>query len=66
MAALLACAAGLALPGLAQATPTVKFKAEPLPIPGYPHTGFILGAGTALLGRIPRSRAPNTAASRRR
>jgi hypothetical protein len=32
----------------ALATPVVTFKAEPVPIPGFPHTGFILGAGTAL------------------
>jgi hypothetical protein len=32
----------------ALATPIVSFKAEPVPIPGFPHTGFILGAGTAL------------------
>ncbi len=38
----------LALPGVASAVPTVKFKAEAVPIPGYPHTGDILGAGTAL------------------
>jgi hypothetical protein len=41
-------AVGLALAPLAAATPTVTFKAKPVPIPGYPHTGFILGAGTAL------------------
>jgi hypothetical protein len=39
----------LSLPGVAGAAPTVNFKAEPLPIRGFPHTGFILGAGTALL-----------------
>ncbi|HXB15772.1 MAG TPA: hypothetical protein VNV44_08510 [Solirubrobacteraceae bacterium] len=33
----------------AGAAPIVHFKAEPVPIPGYPHTGFILGAGTALI-----------------
>jgi hypothetical protein len=38
----------LALPGIASATPTVTFKAEAVPIPGFPHTGNILGAGTAL------------------
>lgn len=37
-----------ALPVAAGATPVVTFKAKPVPIPGYPHTGFILGAGTAL------------------
>jgi hypothetical protein len=38
----------LALPGVASATPTLKFKAEAVPIPGFPHTGNILGAGTDL------------------
>lgn len=38
----------LALPGVASAAPTVKFKAFAVPIPGFPHTGNILGAGTAL------------------
>ncbi len=38
----------LALPGVASATPTVKFKAEAVPIPGYKGTGNILGAGAAL------------------
>jgi hypothetical protein len=38
----------LALPGIASATPTVKFKAEAVPISGYPGTGNILGAGAAL------------------
>jgi len=38
----------LALPGVASAAPTVKFKAEAVPIPGFPHTGDILGAGAAL------------------
>src|SRR5664280_279015 len=36
----------LALPGLALATPTVSFKLQAVPIPGFPHTGNILGAGT--------------------
>jgi hypothetical protein len=39
----------LALPVASQAAPTVRFKARPVPIPGFPHTGFILGAGTALV-----------------
>ncbi len=38
----------LALPGAAAALPTVKFKARAVPIPGFPGTGNILGAGTAL------------------
>jgi hypothetical protein len=45
----LALGAFAALPGAADAAPTVTFKAEPVPIPGFPHTGFILGAGTALV-----------------
>ena len=65
LAVLAACIAALALAGSAAATPTVTFKAEPLPIAGYPHTGFILGAGTALLADT-RSPEPNTAASPRR
>ena len=48
-AALALCAALLAPVPVAAAAPVVKFKAQPLPIPGYPHTGFIRGAGTALL-----------------
>jgi len=40
--------ASLALAGFASAAPTVKFKAEAVPIPGFPHTGDILGAGTDL------------------
>jgi hypothetical protein len=38
----------LALPGLASAAPTVTFKAEAVPISGFPGTGNILGAGAAL------------------
>jgi len=38
----------LALPGIASAAPTVTFKAESVPIPGFPHTGNYLGAGAAL------------------
>lgn len=44
--AALALAAALAASAVAK--PVVTFKARPVPIPGYPHTGFILGAGTAL------------------
>jgi len=40
--------ASLALAGVASATPTVKFKAEAVPIPGYPGTGNIRGAGADL------------------
>jgi len=38
----------LALPGAASALPTVKFKANSVPIKGFPHTGNILGAGAAI------------------
>src|SRR4051812_38126439 len=38
----------LALPAVASATPVVKFKAVAVPIPGFPHTGNILGAGAAV------------------
>ncbi len=38
----------LGLPSVASALPTVKFKSTAVPIPGFPHTGDILGAGTAL------------------
>lgn len=38
----------LALPGVASAIPTVTFKAEAVPIPGYSGTGNILGAGAAV------------------
>lgn len=36
----------LALTGVASATPTVTFKMKAVPIPGFPHTGNILGAGS--------------------
>src|ERR1700689_1741108 len=36
----------LALPGVASATPTVTFKMKAVPVPGFPHTGNILGAGS--------------------
>jgi hypothetical protein len=38
----------LAIPASALAVPTVTFKAVAIPIPGFPHTGNILGAGAAL------------------
>jgi hypothetical protein len=44
-----ALGAALALmTGTALATPTVNLKAEAVPIPGFPHTGNIYGAGAAL------------------
>ncbi len=38
----------LALSGTASAAPTVTFKATAVPIPGFPHTGNIYGAGAAV------------------
>jgi hypothetical protein len=38
----------LAIPASALAVPTVTFKAVAIPIPGFPHTGNIFGAGAAL------------------
>ncbi len=38
----------LALPGVAAALPTVKFEAEAVPIPHFPGTGNIYGAGAAV------------------
>ena len=38
----------LALASVASAAPTVTFKAKAVPIPGFPHTGNILGAGAAI------------------
>jgi hypothetical protein len=38
----------LALPGVASAAPEVSFKAEAVPITGFPGTGNILGAGAAV------------------
>ncbi len=46
--AALAAGALLGLSAGASAAPTVHFKAEPIPISGFPGTGYILGAGTAL------------------
>jgi hypothetical protein len=39
--------AALALPGIASAAPTVSIKVKVVPIPGFPGTGYILGAGAA-------------------
>ncbi len=38
----------LACPASALAVPTVSFKAQAVPIPGFKHTGNILGAGAAV------------------
>ena len=46
--ALLLLAVALASPAAAPAAPTVHLRAEPVPIPGFPHTGYILGHGAAL------------------
>jgi hypothetical protein len=43
----------LGLAGTASATPTVtSFKIEALPIPGFPGTGDILGAGAVIKGEV--------------
>jgi hypothetical protein len=38
----------LGLSATASAAPTITLKAKAIPIPGFPHTGNILGAGAAL------------------
>ncbi len=49
LAALGLIAIVLALPSFASATPVVTFKAKPVPIPGFPHTGnYKGGVGTAV------------------
>jgi hypothetical protein len=45
-------AALLALAAPASATPTVKIKASAIPIPGFPHTGNIYGAGAAVKSEV--------------
>jgi hypothetical protein len=40
----------LGLTSTASAAPTFMFKAEAVPIPGFPHTGDILGAGAMIEG----------------
>jgi hypothetical protein len=52
MYALMLILVALIAPGLASAAPTVKVKAEAVPIPGFPHTGDILGAGAAAHGEV--------------
>jgi hypothetical protein len=44
--------AALAFAGTAAATPTVTLKGEAVPIPGFPHTGNILGAGADVEGEL--------------
>ncbi|MHB8492551.1 MAG: hypothetical protein ACYDA6_10130 [Solirubrobacteraceae bacterium] len=46
--ALTLSALALVIPAAAGAVPTVKFSAKILPIPHFPHTGNILGAGASL------------------
>jgi hypothetical protein len=46
--AVLPLAVMLVLPAVAPAAPTVHLRAEPVPIPHFPHTGYILGHGAAL------------------
>jgi hypothetical protein len=48
IAALLSVLAALVIPAAASAVPVVKIKGEAVPIPGFPHTGNILGAGAAV------------------
>jgi hypothetical protein len=43
----LAVIAVLSLAGVASAVPVVTLKAKSVPIAGFPHTGYILGAGSA-------------------
>jgi hypothetical protein len=45
----IALATLVALPGVAAATPELLAKGEAVPIPGYPETGNIYGAGAAVL-----------------
>lgn len=46
--AVLACMAVLVPAAAAGAAPVVHFRAIPLPIPGFPHTGYLRGAGAEL------------------
>jgi hypothetical protein len=41
-----------ALPGAAGAAPIVHVRGEAVPIPGFPHTGNILGAGAAVQAEL--------------
>jgi hypothetical protein len=44
--------AALVLPAAVSATPVVKIKGKAVPIPGFPHTGNILGAGAAVQAEL--------------
>jgi hypothetical protein len=46
---LLAC---LVLTGTASASPTVSFELTPIPVPGFPGTGDILGAGAEVEAKV--------------
>jgi hypothetical protein len=48
IAVLLCVLAALVIPAAASAVPVVKIKGEAVPIPGFAHTGNILGAGAAV------------------
>jgi hypothetical protein len=48
LAALVSVLAALVIPAAASAVPVVKIKGEAVPIPGFAHTGNILGAGAAV------------------
>lgn len=52
IAVLLFVLATLVIPAAASATPVVKIKGEAVPIPGFPHTGDILGAGAAVHAEV--------------
>lgn len=52
IALLLSVLAALVVPAAASATPVVKIKGEAVPIPGFPHTGNILGAGAAVHAEV--------------
>lgn len=49
---LLVSALVLILPGAALGSPTVIARGEAVPIPGFPHTGNILGAGAAVHAEV--------------
>ncbi len=44
--------AALALPSLVSGAPTVVVRGRAVPIPGFPHTGNILGAGAAVEAEV--------------
>jgi hypothetical protein len=48
LASLTVVALAAAGAGVAAAAPTVRFRATPVPIKGFPHTGNVLGAGAAV------------------